>query len=616
MSHRIVVPPTDSSNATIYIYPANISTGGISTGKQQKIGVVTGDKDTALSTASFYLPEVPPFSPGKNTPLRSGLNQSVDRKMQEDEDLSNWMVNSQKQLFDYAYVVNSGWAYKGDIPFTLSSDNASHNDARIVTDRVRYKGVKTFRPTSETLKTEARSGKSINNPKYFEGGGLYASQLSVVAISKSVSKRIVTFLDDVPIKIRDMLNQVSFAPNSGWYESSARLSPNQLYGDINALKADWSEYSAWVPAPKRGPNANDMVFHSSKLLSDLEVMRTFLANRTESLFITNPAGIVEEAYSNLRNNKPVQFNPEVDKLISKGYTINLTSEIPVADFTLTPPTLGWGAGLKPQTYSRVHELTKGYQGIDFGPVYNDYMALLGAISYLNSHEFFMGERIENRQFAWWAKPFASLINAILNPIIGTSSPMLIYSEAINDSEDVITTHKKLTDLGALEGMGEVPVFDVKEFHIKWKEMSTGGAFLKTPFMTNGWPNIPLNGLKADAFPKLSNSYGDVFYQTIIDCCVLQSRLTSKEGYAYSSVRIPVYTRGVTGKVYGMRPGSIFAFNSASPMTDLAKSRGGSKGLNYTQLGVGLGALYIPVLGYLMYKNFGTGYKNQKWKTFE
>jgi hypothetical protein len=612
LSHRLIVQDAGSGISSIYIYPANISTGGIGS-DNLKIGVVEGDINSALATAASYLPEVPPFSPGKNAPLRSGLKQSVETKMAEDEQLSSWLTNPLKERFDYAYVVKSAWGYKGDIPYTLAHDNASHNDARLSTDRVPYKGVKTFKPTQDTLKWSPREGKTINNPAYFEGkGSLYASQSYAVAVSKDVSKRIVAFLDEVPIKIRDMLNKVSFAPNTGWYESSGRLSPNTLYGNTGALKADWPEYSTWVKAPDRGPNARWLFFDSGKLLNDLEVMRTFLANRTESLFITNPAGIIEEAYSNLRKSKPIQFSTEVEKALEAGFTHNLTSKIPVADFTISPPTTGWGAGFNPQSYSRQHELTKGYEGIDFGPVYNDYMALLGTIAYFNSHEFLAGKR----EYAWWAEPFKSGIEVNVNSILAGAKPIVIYSEAINDTEDVVKTHKILKDLGAFEGMSELPVFDVKEFHIKWKEMNSTGKNLTTPFMSNGWPSIPQEGLKADAYPRLSNSYGDVFYKTIIDSCVLQSRLTSKDSYIYSTSRIPVNTRGVTGKVYGMRPGTIYSFNAETSMTEVPMSRDGSKGLTYTQLGVGIGALYVPVLAYLMYKNFGTGYKNQKWKAFK
>lgn len=191
--------------------------------------------------------------------------------------------------------------------------------------------------------------------------------------------------------------------------------------------------------------------------------------------------------------------------------------------------------------------------------------------------------------------------------------MKIYSTQINDTEDVVKTHKILDGLKAFEGMMEMPVFDVKKFTIKWQ---VNGTPVPTPFKDGtGFPDIPVNGLQADAYPSLSNTYGDVFYQTIMDTCVMQPSTSFNGKYGYSKVRIPVNAKGVDGKAYGLRSGTIYTLG-AERGPGINKLPSGSTGLTYTQLGVGASVLYIPVLAYLMYRNFGAGYQNQTWKTFD
>ena len=80
------------------------------------------------------------------------------------------------------------------------------------------------------------------------------------------------------------------------------------------------------------------------------------------------------------------------------------------------------------------ELTKTYDVTNLGTVYEDYMALLGAIAYFNSFE--MLTDTSNRNYALWAKPFKSRIDAIVSRVIGSAVPQRIYEDNINDTEDV------------------------------------------------------------------------------------------------------------------------------------------------------------------------------------
>jgi hypothetical protein len=272
-------------------------------------------------------------------------------------------------------------------------------------------------------------------------------------------------------------------------------------------------------------------------------------------------------------------------------------------------------------YPMESDSVQSYSTQDFGDTYYDYLGLLGTIAYLNSNELFTdgsetGPYTTRTYPQWCQNPkIKGIIDSHLNSLLSGSQPQVIYTTQLNDTQDIVKMHKYLSDLKAFEGLGEVPVFDVKEFNIKWKGVGPDNAVLANPFGANGLPIVPKHGLKADAYPGLNNTYSDVFYQAILDVAVMQPSLTFDGAYAYSNVRIPVNTRGVTGKVYGMRPGTIYSFNAENSPTEVTMPRDGSKGLTYTQMGVGIGALYVPVLAYLMYRNFGAGYRNRKWQDF-
>ena len=179
-------------------------------------------------------------------------------------------------------------------------------------------------------------------------------------------------------------------------------------------------------------------------------------------------------------------------------------------------------------------------------------------------------------------------------------------------------HKTLKGLGAFDEMLEMPVFDLKEFHAVWQPLtSTGSPALDTPFIAGGLLNVPQGGLKTTIFPGLKGTYGDVFYQTMMETCVLSPVISaSDKGYVYSSVRIPVNTRGLSSKVYGLRPGTTYAFNQGSNKVDISRALStGSGRISYTTMAGGAGLLFAGALGIAMYKNIAseTAWKDKRFE---
>ena len=75
---------------------------------------------------------------------------------------------------------------------------------------------------------------------------------------------------------------------------------------------------------------------------------------------------------------------------------------------------------------------------------------------------------QHRNYAEWAKPFKGEVDRILSPLLSGVTPVRIYEDTINDTEDVVNIHKTLSALGAFQDMVELTVFDIEEFNIKWK----------------------------------------------------------------------------------------------------------------------------------------------------
>ena len=605
LSHRIVFRPREPlgnlpARTEIYIYGANMKTGGIS-GGNVLMSIVKGDSESAAGTISGLLPDIPEYKPGTNIQLTSMLNSSFSLKVAEDPSLQQWLRASMKERFQYAYVIKSGWdpvyyvngspTYNPPSPY-LGNSTVTHIDWLNATDYAnqKFKGVKTLSPNINTLKFATNAVQRPESwPTYFEAkGALSATTMTCVAYPKSAISKIVAFMEEVPAKIQELLNRVNKKANSPNYDLANSLSPNMLYGDRSTLESTWPQY-----------RDSDGRFMTNKFLNEMESLRSFLLNRTESLFIDDIATATQKAYDELSKNKPPHKKSTTDTGVPYGYANKYYT----------------------------HYFTKAFDPTTFGNTYTEYMGLLGAIAYFNSYEMLM-DTPSHRNYSEWAKPFKGEIDRVVNSVIAGSTPIVIYQDSINDTEDVSMLHQTLKALGAFETMTEMPVFDVVDFNVMWTALGIqGGAPTSNPFDSKGMLVAGSDGLQASAYRGLKNGYGDVFHNTIMSACVMRPRVffkrppnmtssrSSNPGYMYSSLRVPVNTRGISSKVYGMRPGSVSAFTTGVDSIPGQMRLTGSGGLTYTGLAGMAGVVFAGALGVAMFKNIAseTAFSDKRFK---
>jgi hypothetical protein len=448
----------------------------------------------------------------------------------------------------------------------------------------KFKGITTFKPSLKTLHYDP-VGVYLDSPEFYNAkNAAQATQLYCVAFPTSTTEKIVDFMNSVPARIANLLNQATNIPNSPWYERSAAVAQWRnagLFGGWNAVESNWAEIPRKQFASAPGsPSTNRTFYDKRSFLDIIEPMATFLFDRTEALFIKDPATLIERAYAKLLQNKPA-----------------LPDDVK--------------SGL------HYYNITNCYDVTDFGDIYQDYMALLGAITYFNSYHMLL-DAGGFRTYPEWCKPFKGKIDAIISSVIGNPSHIVIYDTVINDTEDVSNMHQVLNRLSAFEGMTEMPVLDIPEFHVKWTSRGPTTTVIDNPF-AGGIPQVPVGGLEAQAFPGLNNTYGDVFYDTITNTAVLQPvfRQLTKNMYIYSTLRIPVNTRGVSSKIYGMRPGTSYSFDSQAVSSGKIRNlkSGGSGQLTYTGLAGATGLAFIGLLGVTMFKNINAegAFSDQRWK---
>lgn len=618
LSHRIVFrprqPTADLPACTeVYLYSANMKTGGISS-DNALMAIVKGDTETAAGTISGLLPDIPEYKPGTNVQLSSSLNNSFSLKVAEDPSLQQWLRASMKDRFQYAYVIKSAWdpryyskkglsveqieagehltpRYRAPSSFlgsrlsmnSLPEGGIGHIDWLNATDWAgqNFKRVKTFGPNIETIKrTHWNNQFKDAFPSFFEAkGALSSTQMTCVAYPKSAVSKIVAFMETVPLQIQKMLNRVNNKPNSPNHEAAVSLQPDNLYGDQEVRESSWPEYmnlkNAFSGELYDG-------FQNEAFLMDMNRLTSFLRNRTEALFIDDIATATKRAYERLQNKK-LENHPS-------GYLANEGRLI----------------------QNRYNEfLWNNYFDVkDFGVVYEEYMGLLGAIAYFNSYEMLM-DTPSHRNYAEWAKPFKGAVDRIVSSVIASATPIVIYQDTINDTEDVSNLNKVLKGLGAFEDMTELPVFDVVDFNVMWTSLGAqASAPTSNPFDSNGLPIVGSDGLKALAYRGLKNGYGDVFHNTIMSACVMRPRLIYKtapapDKYMYSSLRVPVNTRGISSKVYGMRTGSVSSFTTGVNSIPGKMLLTGSGGLTYTGLAGMAGVVFAGALGVAMFKNIAS-----------
>ena len=603
LSHRIVFRPRQPmgelpTRTEVYLYSANMKTGGI-TGKYSLMTIVKGDSETAAGTISGLLPDIPEYKPGTNVQLSLVLNNSFSLKVAEDPSLQQWLRASMKDRFQYAYVIKSGWdpvyyvdggpTYNPPSPY-LGNSTVTHIDWLNATDYAnqKFKGVKTLSPNINTLKFATNAAQRPESwPTYFEAkGSLSATTMTCVAFPKSAISKIVAFMEGVPAKIQELLNRVNNKANSPNSDLSVLYQDkdSRFYGRMSEIRAAFPEY--WTARHK-----GDMVgvWNQDGFYADMDFLRTFLLNRTESLFIDDIANATKKAYVQLSENKPSHKKSTTDEGVPYGYANKYYA----------------------------HYFTKAFDPINFGDTYEEYMGLLGAIAYFNSYEMLM-DTPSHRTYAEWAKPFKGEVDRVVNSVIASATPIVIYQDNINDTEDVSTLNKVLKGLGAFEDMTEMPVFDVVDFNVMWTPLGIeAGTPTSNPFDSSGIPIVGSDGLRASAYRGLKNGYGDVFHNTIMSACVMRPRLffratsdttSSRDenpGYMYSSLRVPISTRGVSSKIYGMRPGSTAAFTTGVNSIPGQMRLTGSGGLTYTGLAGMAGVVFAGAVGVAMFKNIAS-----------
>ena len=615
LSHRIVFRPRQPmgdlpARTEVYLYSANMKTGGIS-GGNALMSIVKGDTETAAGIISGLLPDIPEYKPGTNVQLSTVLNNSFSLKVAEDPSLQQWLRASMKDRFQYAYVIKSAWdpryyskkglsagqieagehltpRYRAPSSFlgshqvtnALPEGGIGHIDWLNATDWAgqNFKRVKTFGPNIETIKrTHWNNQFKDAFPSFFEAkGALSATQMTCVAYPKSAISKIVAFMETVPLQIEQLLNRVNNKRNSPNHEAALSLQPDNLYGDQEVRESSWPEYMNLEDA-----FSGELYdgFQNEVFLMDMNRLTSFLRNRTEALFIDDIATATKRAYERLRNKK-LENHPS-------GFLAN-------------------GGRLIQNRYSEF-QWNNYFDVKDFGVVYEEYMGLLGAIAYFNSYEMLM-DTPSHRNYAEWAKPFKGEVDRIVSSVIASATPIVIYQDSINDTEDVSILHQTLKALGAFETMTEMPVFDVVDFNVMWTSLGAqASAPTSNPFDANGLPIVGSDGLKALAYRGLKNGYGDVFHNTIMNACVIRPRLIYKtapapDKYMFSSLRVPVSTRGISSKVYGMRPGSVSAFTTGVNSIPGQMRLTGSGGLTYTGLAGMAGVVFAGALGVAMFKN--------------
>ena len=77
------------------------------------------------------------------------------------------------------------------------------------------------------------------------------------------------------------------------------------------------------------------------------------------------------------------------------------------------------------------------------------------------------------------------------------------------------------------------------------------------------------------------------------------------GYVYSSIRVPVSTRGVSSKVYGLRPGTTYGLELGTQFLETPRLESGAGRLTNAGLASVTGLAFAGIIGYHMVKNIAS-----------
>ena len=577
LSHRIVpIPLNGGTGHVVYLYKADLKTGGVPTSADNRVEIarIEGDRDNSLSIIASYLPDVPIYTPGANEALPRSIQDSYAAKVMENKSVKQWFNNTQKGMYNYVYVAQSAWQHGLDVEdqakieaegLTIANypndppRRAVEADFLIMDSLVnkKYFGVNTFSPNISHLHYKPEYGGQLNiltdlvkdgDRRVFNAKNtLHASELKVIAFPQSITDKIIKWTKTVPAQIVELLNKVNAKQNSGWYEFRQTASRNAIYNAVGGMEQNWPDYRT------------DSGFRTTDLLNNLEPFYKFLANRTESLFMSRPTDVLQDAYLRLISRKPLENDPELAYVLA-------------------------------------------YSGVDqFGNDFYDYLAILGALTYFNSYHLFT-DGTRNRTYPYWCSGniVKQKIDKIVDSVVGSASSIEIFTAPMNDLEDISNIHQVLSNLKVLDGMTEMPVFDVPEFSVSWSGQRGSVA---NPFLNSigGFPEIPEKGLRASVTPRLQNNYGDVFYKTLFDTCVIQPHFMFDQYYSRSYLRIPVRTNGVSGRVYGNRPSGNLSMESAAVDTTINRFiRGGNVNFG-TGISLFAAATASAIVGYQLIK---------------
>ena len=251
LSHRIYVRQEGGqaktpSHAVIYLYGANMRTGGIAN-KSAVIGKVKSSIENTKVVAGSILPDVPLYTPGTNYQLTKDLNTSFETQVQSQPQLQEWLQTSQKEPFHYAYVIRSAWDptfkvgnFKMKVATALLGTRArtwynpitgrNGNNPPVYNRHIdwlrattysgsNFKGKTTFAPSIDTLRYDP-IGNRLNYPEFYEAKNtIAATEMKCIAFPKSVSENILNFMKSVPSRLSKILNSVTNEPNSAWSEA-------------------------------------------------------------------------------------------------------------------------------------------------------------------------------------------------------------------------------------------------------------------------------------------------------------------------------------------------------------------------------------------------------------
>ena len=158
------------------------------------------------------------------------------------------------------------------------------------------------------------------------------------------------------------------------------------------------------------------------------------------------------------------------------------------------------------------------------------MSFLGAVAYFNSLRCLPTTQVTAHTHLGQS-PFAGEINAIVSSVLSGSRPQKIFTTQINDTADVSNMHKTFKALEHLmKWLSCLYLTSKNSMPFGSLLLAQAPRLLNTPFIKGGYLNVPRGGLKTTIFPGLKGTYGDVFYHTMMETCVLNPVISATDNW--------------------------------------------------------------------------------------